>query len=124
MNDQSNEIIPTPPTKEERNWAVVLHLSVLAGIFIPWGGFIIPFGIWLIKKQDSSFIDRQGREVINFLITVTIAGLVGAILSIILVGFAILALLVVAVFLLTILSAIKVSDGEDYRYPFILRLIR
>lgn len=124
MDSQQSTPFFDPPTKEERNWAVILHLSVLAGVVIPWAGFVIPFGIWLIKKQDSPFIDRQGKEVINFLITASLVGLIGIVLSIIAIGIVIIMVLVVAVFLLSILSAIKVSEGEDYRYPFILRLIR
>lgn len=111
-------------TKEERNWAVVMHLSILTGVMIPWAGFVVPFALWLIKKNDSDYLDRQGKEVINFLITILILSAVGAVLTVVLIGIAILGAVFVISLVLSIWAAIKVSDGEDFRYPYILRLIR
>lgn len=111
-------------TKEERNWAVILHLSILAGFIVPWAGFVVPFALWLIKKNDSEYLDTQGKEVLNFLITVLIISAIGVVLTVILVGVAILVALGLAALVMTIVAAIKVSDGEDFRYPYILRLIQ
>lgn len=110
-------------TKEERNWAVILHLSVLSGFLVPWAGFVVPFAIWLVKRNDSDYLDRQGKEVMNFLLTILIVSAIGAVLSVVLIGIAILAAMAVIALVMTIIAAIKVSDGEDFRYPYILRLI-
>lgn len=123
-NDPYSHNVEKNYTKEERNWAVILHLSILLGFVIPWAGFVAPFVIWLLKKNDSDYLDRQGKEVMNFLISVVIVSLIGLVLVVVLIGIAILGALTIASVALSIYAAIKVSDGEDFRYPYILRLLR
>ncbi|MFL6555104.1 MAG: DUF4870 domain-containing protein [Bacillus sp. (in: firmicutes)] len=90
-------------------------------IFFP---VIAPLVIWLIKKDESSFIDYHGREYFNFLISYTIYFFVSGILTIILIGFVALAVLGVMLFVFTIIAAIKAYEGNEYRFPLIFRLIK
>ncbi|WP_255516762.1 MULTISPECIES: DUF4870 domain-containing protein [Lysobacter] len=117
---------------EQRQWAMFAHLSALLGLFTGGVGCVIgPLVIWLIKKETMPFVDDQGKEALNFNITVAASALiltvVGTILLVILVGF----LFYFAVFLLgiywlvmTVIAAIKANEGVAYRYPFTLRLIK
>ncbi|HUH90793.1 MAG TPA: DUF4870 domain-containing protein [Lysobacter sp.] len=117
---------------EQRQWAMFAHLSALLGLFTGGVGCVIgPLVIWLIKKETMPFVDDQGKEALNFNITVAASALiltvVGTILLVILVGF----LFYFAVFLLgiywlvmTVIAAINANEGVSYRYPFTVRLIK
>lgn len=110
-------------SKEERNWAVLAHVSALLVYPTLIGGIVGPLVIWLIRRDDMSFAADQAKETLNFQITVYLAGLVCGVLMLLLVGFVLLGLLVVAHLVLTIIAAVKASEGVAYRYPFNLRLI-
>ncbi len=110
--------------KEERTWAMACHLSGLSGFFTGGLGSIVgPLLIWMIKKEEMPFVDEQGKEALNFLITVAIAGVVSAILMIVLIGFLLLPLLAVYYLVMIIVASIQVNDGKHFRYPFTLRLL-
>lgn len=110
-------------SKEERNWAMLAHLSALLVYPTLIGGIVGPLVIWLIRKDDMSFAADQAKETLNFQITVYLAGLVCGILMLVLIGFVLFGLLVLAHIVLTIVAAVKASEGVGYRYPFNLRLI-
>ena len=115
------------PTKDEQNMAVLCYIL---GI-VTW--IVGPLIIWVLKKDSSKFIDDQGKEVINFGITVALASIALIIVAMILhfipfLGVALSILLrlalYVAVIVLNIMGAMSVSKGIAYRYPFSLRLIK
>lgn len=120
-----NEVTPTTPTPEERNWAVLCHLSALLG-FVIWGlGIVLgPLIVWLIRKDTMPFVNDQGREALNFQITVLLAGIVCSALVFVLIGIPLLAALGIADLVFIIIAAIKASEGVGYRYPLSLRLIK
>ncbi|HEU0152835.1 MAG TPA: DUF4870 domain-containing protein [Arenimonas sp.] len=111
-------------TQEQKTWGMVAHLASLAGLIIPLGNIVGPLVVWLIKKDTMPFVDDQGKEALNFNITVFIAALVSGVLTLVLIG--ILMLLVVGLgwLILTIIAALKANEGTAYRYPFTLRLIK
>lgn len=108
---------------DARLWGMFAHLSALSGFFIPFGNLIGPFVVWQIKKNTMPFVDDQGREALNFQITVTIAAVVSWILVFVLIGFLLLVLVGLAALVLCIIAGVKANSGERYRYPFALRLI-
>ena len=110
---------PAGPSKDERNMALLSHLL---GIVL---GLIGPLIIWLIKKDESPFVDDQGKEAMNFQITVLITMAVVSVIAVITCGFgAVLALPVMVVDLVfCIIAALKANEGVRYRYPLALRLV-
>jgi uncharacterized protein len=108
---------------DEKNMAMLGHLSALSGIIIPFGNIVAPLVIWQIKKADMPFAAEQAKEALNFNITLTIAGIIAAVLMIVLIGFVLLPIIGIAWLVLTILAGINASKGENYRYPFTLRLV-
>jgi len=104
-------------TSNDKNIAVLTHLG---GIFF---GFIPGLIVWLLKKDDSPFVGEQAREALNFQITVLIAYVVAWILAWVLVGFVLLPVIYIGSLVLSIVAAVNVSKGVDYKYPFALRLI-
>ena len=95
-------------------------LSHLLGIF---ASFVGPLIIWLIKKDSNPFVDDQGKEALNFQITVLIAYLAATVLSFLLIGL----LIGPAVFVLSVvfgvIAATKANSGVAYRYPLNIRLV-
>lgn len=118
------------PSAEERQWALFAHLSALVGFVVPFGNVIGPLVIWLIKKETMPFVDDQGKEALNFNITFAILGVALLILTVITFGIGALLTLpvglaaAVAWLVLTVIAAIKASEGVSYRYPLTLRLIK
>ena len=132
MSVPPESVIPPPPNEppmagvpsaEERQWAMFAHLSALVGVIIPLGSIIGPLVIWLIKKDTMPFVNDQGKEALNFNITVGIAAIVGWILCFILIGFLVLAVLAIGWLVFVIIATIKANEGTTYRYPFTLRLV-
>lgn len=111
---------------------MLCHLSALAGLIVPAAGhFIGPLVIWLLKRDEFSEVDDQGKESINFQLSMflyTVAlGIVCFILMFVLVGFLLLPLFGVLYLLdlvLVIIASIKANEGVLYRYPITLRLLK
>lgn len=112
------------PTQEQRQWGLFTHLSALAGLIIPFGNILGPLIFWQIKKNEWPFADDQGKEAVNFNITMAIAGIVCFLLTFVLIGLLLLPILGIAWIVFTIIAAIKANEGVYYRYPYILRLIK
>jgi uncharacterized Tic20 family protein len=107
-----------------RSWCVGCHLSALAGFVIPAFGHILgPLIVWLVKRGDAPEIDAHGKEALNFQISMLIYNVVAGILCLILIGFALLAVLHVLNVVFVIIAATRASEGQLYRYPLTLRLI-
>ncbi|MFP4474092.1 MAG: DUF4870 domain-containing protein [Desulfatibacillaceae bacterium] len=120
---------PTPTTRDERLWASFCHLSALLGYFllpfwIPAGNIVGPLVIWLVKREDSAFIDAQGKEAVNFQISMTLYALVALFLKLVLIGFLLFPLVFLVDLVLLITAAVKASDGAAYRYPATIRFIQ
>jgi uncharacterized Tic20 family protein len=109
---------------EAKQWGMFAHLSSLAGFIIPFGNFVGPLVVWLMKKDTMPFVDDQGKESMNFQITVLIAAIIAGATICIGIGFILLPLVGIAAAIMSILAGIKANEGVAYRYPFTLRLIK
>jgi len=109
---------------QERNWGMACHLAALSGFVIPFGHIIGPLVVWLMKKDEYEFVDDQGKESLNFQISVTIYLIIAAILILIIIGIFLMAAIGVFVLVMVIVATIKASSGEKFRYPLTLRLIQ
>ena len=107
-----------------RNTAVAAHLSTLAGLVVPFGSVIGPLAVWLTRGDRDPFIDEAGREALNFGISITVYGAVVLIAALMLVGIPLLIAGVIAWVVLASLAAVKASQGQSYRYPLTMRLVR
>jgi uncharacterized Tic20 family protein len=108
------------PDKDAKLWAMLSHLIpiVLGPV-----AFVAPLVIWLAKKDEWPFVDDQAKEPLNFQITIVI---LYAVATLILCGLGgVLYILVwVLQLIFCLLAGIKANDGERYRYPFAIRLIK
>ena len=110
-------------SQDEKTWGMLAHLSTLVGLIVPFGSVLGPLVVWLIKKDTMPFAAEQGKEALNFNITVLIAFIVSAILTIVLIGFLLMLVVGLAWLVLSILAALAANKGEAYRYPMTLRLV-
>jgi uncharacterized protein len=140
-------VSPGAPTESERTWGMLAHLAALAGLLVllfpavplvvdvdgPWfvwsavplfGNVAGPWLVWLNKREQSAFVREQALESLNFNITVSLAGLVCELAVYILVGVLLGVVLLIAWAALTLVAAIRASEGVHYRYPFALRLVK
>ncbi len=108
----------------QKDWGMYCHLAVFLGVIIPAGNIIGPLVIWLMKKDEYESVNDQGREVVNFQITLTIAFAVSYILSFIFIGYILMGILFVIGLVYTILGIIKSSDGILFRYPYSYKFIK
>ena len=112
-------------TKKDKTWGVLCHLLTFTGLMgIPFGNILAPLVIWLIKKNESTFIDYNGKEALNFQISITIYAIVTGALCFIFIGFLLIPVILIADIVLTIMATVKASNGELYKYPLTLRLIK
>ncbi|HOX55585.1 MAG TPA: DUF4870 domain-containing protein [Candidatus Paceibacterota bacterium] len=112
-------------------WNMFCHLSALAGYAIPFGNVLGPLLIWQIKKNEFPSVEEHGKAALNFQLTVLIALLVGVIaavlLSFVCIGFLLVPVVVViglAGLVFAIIAGIKANNGEAYRYPWSLTLVK
>jgi uncharacterized Tic20 family protein len=109
---------------DERTWAMICHLSAFAGCIIPFGNIIGPLIVYSMKRQQYPLVEDQGKEVLNFQITLSIVLIVSLILSIIVIGIFLAIVIGLAGLVLTVVGALKANNGEYYRYPFSIRFIK
>ncbi|MFN9715071.1 MAG: DUF4870 domain-containing protein [Planctomycetota bacterium] len=118
MSDASSEMPGASPSNEERTWALASHLS---GIVL---GLLGPLIVWLIQKEKMPFVDDQGKEALNFQITVLIGYVVSFATACLYIGFVLMPVVIIGNIIFCILGAVAANRGEAYRYPVTLRLIK
>lgn len=128
--------------KNNNNNAFLLHLSAFFGYIFPFGAVVGPLVIWEMNKRKSDFIDKNGKEAINFnlsyLLYTFVLGLsiipfvIRTVMNdfhhldlfgIISVG-SIIGILAIVKFVLIIFAAIKANQGEVYNYPLTIKFIK
>ncbi|HEU0265170.1 MAG TPA: DUF4870 domain-containing protein [Geobacterales bacterium] len=123
-----SEFAPLPPMAPQRSqhaqmanettWGMLCHLAVFSGAIIPFGNILGPLVIWLMKRHESEFVDSQGKIVLNFQLTFFLfiigAGLLGAFLGglVLMILMPIIGILAIYAFIITIVGAIKASNGD------------
>ncbi len=111
--------------KDARLWAMICHLAGLAGLVVPVVGCIVgPLVVWQIKKEEFPFVDEQGKEAVNFQISMLIYGVVAALLIFACIGTVLLPAVALFDLIFLLIAAVKANDGHHYRYPLTIRFIK
>lgn len=119
---------PAAPLSHEQDvqWGSFAHLG---GIL----GFLPSLIIWLVFKDRGPFTNTEAKEALNFQITIAIGyvavWILTAIITVLTFGLgSVLSVLVWALWIVSvvfsILGFLKAKDGQHYRYPFAIRLIK
>jgi len=123
---------PTEPTQEiqaipaeARKWGMITHVVALVGLLGNGIGFLLgPVIVWMLKREEHPFVDEQGKEAVNFQITMMIAGLISVVLMFVGIGFILIAVVGLVATIFPIIAGIKANEGESYRYPLTYRFIK
>lgn len=103
---------------------MLCHLLAFAGLIVPFGTIIGPLILWLVKKDQDPYVDEQGKEVVNFQISMAIYTIVSIILIFAVIGALLLPIVLLANLILTIIGAVKASKGEPWQYPVTIRMVK
>jgi uncharacterized protein len=118
----------SPPSsslsQEDRNWGMIAHLSSLSGFLIPFGSVLGPLIVYLVKRDQSPFATDCAREALNFNITVAIGFVICLCLSLVFIGIPLMIALGLVWLVLTILAAVRASEGTQYHYPATIRFVK
>jgi len=106
-------------TETDRNFAIAMHLSPLAGFLFPIA-FCAPLVLWLVRKDRSAFNDDHGREIVNFMISVIVLSVISCIT---LIGIPFVLVIAVVAVVNPIRAALAASRGEYFRYPMTFRFL-
>ncbi len=112
------------PTKDERNMGMLCHLLALSGFVIPFGWIFGPMIVWLIKKDQSEFVNRQGKDALNFQISMLIWTICCIPLIIIIIGIIALIGLAILNIIMIIVASVRAADGQSTEYPLSLKILQ
>lgn len=115
---------PVETTPDAKTWGLLCHISALSGYVVPLGSVLGPLVVWLIKKDQYPFVDEQGKESLNFQISMLVYMLASIPLIFVFVGFFLVVGLAVIDLVFVILATVAASRGESYRYPLTIRFIK
>ena len=111
-------------TNNPRQMAMFLHFSQLLGYVVPVAGWAVPLILWQVYKDKVPGLDQHGKEVANFIITMFILSIIGALTTCIGIGFIVLILVSIFGIVCPILGGIRANEGGFFRYPLTLQFIK
>ena len=117
QNETAAEVTHLEVSKEAKNMATLCHILGLVG-------FPGPLIVWLISKDKDRFIDEQGKEAVNFQISMLIYGVVAALLIFACIGTVLLPAVAIFDLIFLLIAAVKTNDGQHYRYPLTIRFVK
>ncbi|NOX48595.1 MAG: DUF4870 domain-containing protein [Chlorobi bacterium] len=104
-------------TNDEKTIGMLCHLTGLISI-------IGPIIVWLLKKDDSAFVDANGKQAINFQLSIIIYSIGSAFLLIIGIGLVLLFAIGIFAFIMIVIASIKAANGEVFQYPLSIQLLK
>ncbi len=113
-----SEVVGRQLTSDETTWSMLSHLG---GIVL---GFLAPLIIMLTKGNESPYTKRHAVEALNFQITLIIGYFVAFVLTFVVIGIVLFPLLYIANIVFCIIAGMAANKGQDYKYPFTLRLVK
>ncbi|MCG9698068.1 DUF4870 domain-containing protein [Shewanella sp. Isolate11] len=100
---------------------LAVHLASFSGYLIPFGSVLGPLIVWLMKRDEIDFVDSCGRNCLNFKISMMIYILISTILVFIGIGLILLGVLAIFDIVVTIIAAMKATEGISYQYPMAIK---
>jgi uncharacterized Tic20 family protein len=122
FESESKELERTGPRdvpSASRGWATAAQVLPLLGVYVLGALFI-----WLIKRDEDTFVEFNSREALNFQLSMLIYGLVSALLIIVFIGIVLLLAVGIFSFMMAIVAGVKSANGELYRYPLSIRMVK
>lgn len=111
-------------SETERNWAMLCHLSAFAGFFFPFGGIIGPIICWLTRRDDSVWVNINGKNSLNFQLSMLLYIVLAIPLIFIVIGIPIIIMLGTLKVICIIIASVKAGKGELFSYPLLIPFIQ
>lgn len=127
--------------QDERSWTMLCHVAAFASVVFPFGNILGPLIVWLAKRKEYTSVDDQGKESLNFQISMTIYSLIALVVfivglidlaagnsregfpvSVIVSGVSLLVLGIINI-VLVIIASVRSYQGDAYRYPLNIRFV-
>jgi uncharacterized Tic20 family protein len=109
--------------RQDNQLIVLTHLSQLLTFITGFGGLIVPLVIWLTQKDNVYRMNQEGKNIVNFQLSMLVYSLICIPLVFVLVGiFGLIALCLLS-FIFPIVNAVRASHGESPKYPLSLNFI-
>lgn len=118
---------PSTPSRlwgmDEKGYSSMMHIAQFGGMIIPVAGLALPIIMWISGKDDSEVVDKHGKNIVNWMISVLIYLAISGILVVI--GIGLLGLIAVGILniIFVIKGAIKANDGEIWEYPMTIKIL-
>lgn len=110
-------------SSDEQTWGVLVHASAFVGLLVPFGNIVAPLVVWLIKRDESAFVDENGQQSVNFQLTWTGIFVVASLTLFLGIGLLLVPLVALVWLVLVVLGTVKASKGEVYDYPLTIDLV-
>lgn len=114
---------------DRRDLGAIAHLSAFVAVAgVP--SFVGPLVVWLVHRDRDRWVAEQARDALNFNLSLLIYAGAALLLSLVTIGLGLLVTVPAAIaaaiawLVLTVLAALRAAEGERYRYPLTLELIR
>ncbi len=111
--------IPPRPSGNDKIWSILCHLSGFIGV-----PFILPLVVWLAMRRESAYVGQNAAAALNFHLSLILYGICCIPLAFVLIGIPLLILLILASLILSIVAAVKASEGEIFHYPLAIPFFR
>jgi hypothetical protein len=111
-------------SESERNWSMLCHITAFGGYFFPFGGIIGPLICWLSRREESAWVDQNGKASLNFQLSMLLYMVLAFPLVFLLIGIPIEMFLALLEVVSIVIASIKASKGERYRYPISIPFIQ
>ena len=107
----------------DKQLLIITHLSQLLSFITGLGGLIVPLIIWITQKDKVLFIDEQGKQIINFQLSLIVYAIICIPFCLILIGVLGLILIGLASLIFPIINAVKANSNEDTHYPWTINFV-
>ncbi len=111
-------------SKSERNWSMFLHFSQLTSMLFPILGLILPLILWQLKKEESAYVDANGKAVLNWILSALVYYIAGWMLIPFGIGIFIMVAVGVLSIVFAIIGGLKANNGEVWAYPLSIRFLK
>ena len=116
---------PEAHEQQTRQWAMFIHLGLLAGYTVPLAGLVLPIVLWQVKKDELPGVDVHGKIVCNWIISQLLYAIIGGVLCFAcMIGLIILIPLGIVDIVFPIIGGIKANNGEVWPYPLSIQWLK
>lgn len=118
IDNSANPLAFQNVSQEDKNMAMIMWILSF------FTSFIGPLLIWLMKKDESAYLNQQGKNCLNFIISYGIYVVISTILTAIVIGALFLIVISIATVIYIILGVMASNKGEDFKVPFTFEFLK